>query len=43
VWEIHKHGSGRGIEMFSMAEYCDTFHIERGKKQGIQNMPKGDI
>jgi len=26
-----------------MVEYCDTLHIERGEKQGIQNIPKGGI
>ena len=24
-----------------MVEYCDTLHIERGEKQGIQSIPKG--
>jgi len=24
-----------------MVEYCDTLHIEREEKQGIQSIPKG--
>ena len=43
MWENCKHGSVRGIKMLSMVEYCDTLHIERGEKQGIQNISKGGI
>ncbi len=43
-----KHGSVRGIKQISMwslsevemVEYCDTPHIEREEKQGIQSIPK---
>ena len=38
-----KSGSVRDVNVFAMAEYCDTFHTERGKKRGIQSMPKGNI
>jgi len=43
VWENYKHGSVRGVKMLSMVKYCDTLHIERGEKQGIQTKPKGGI
>ena len=29
--------------MFPKVEYCDTLHTERGEKQGIQSIPKGDV
>ena len=38
-----KSGSVRDVKMFSMVEYCDTLQTERGEKQGIQSIPKGDI
>jgi hypothetical protein len=37
--EILKSGSVRGIKQLSMVESCDTPHIERGEKQGIQSIP----
>jgi len=40
MWEIHKSGSVRGIEILShMVEYCDTPQTERAEKQGIQSIP----
>jgi len=35
-----KYGSVRGVEQTFMVEYCDTPHIEREEKQGIQSIPK---
>ena len=35
-----KSGSVRGVKQPSMVEYCDTPHIEREEKQGIQSIPK---
>ena len=35
-----KYGSVRGVEQSFMVEYCDTPHIEREEKQGIQSIPK---
>jgi len=34
-----------GRRIAFMVEYCDTPHIEREEKQGIQNIPKkgGDL
>jgi hypothetical protein len=41
MWEIHKSGSVRGIEVSSAwFEYCDTPQTERVEKLGIQNKPK---
>ncbi|MDI6795142.1 MAG: hypothetical protein QME81_20135, partial [bacterium] len=34
-----KSGSVRDIKQTSMVEYCDTLHIEREEKQGIQSIP----
>jgi len=40
MWEIHKYGSVRGVEILTRFKYCDTLHIEREEKQGKQNKPK---
>ena len=41
MWETHKSGSVRGIEVFfKWLEYCDTPQTERAEKLGIQNKPK---
>jgi len=37
IWTL---GSVRGIKQSFMVEYCDTPHIEREEKQGIQSIPK---
>ena len=34
-----KSGSVRDTKQTSMVEYCDTPHIEREEKQGIQSIP----
>jgi len=41
--EIFKSGSARDIKIHPRVEYCDTPHIEREEKQGIQSIPKGGI
>jgi len=39
--ESRTYGSVRDVKQFPMVEYCDTLHIEREEKQGIQSIPKG--
>jgi group II intron reverse transcriptase/maturase len=40
MWETHKSGSVRGIEVPHRVEYCDTLRTERVEKRGTQTKPK---
>jgi len=41
MWEIHKSGSVRGIEVLHMVGYCGTLDTERQEQQRKQIKPKG--
>jgi hypothetical protein len=40
MWEIHKSGSVRGIEVLHKVKYCGTLDTERQEKQRKQIKPK---
>jgi hypothetical protein len=40
MWEIHKSGSVRGIEVLYTVEYCGTLDTERQEKLRKQIKPK---
>jgi group II intron reverse transcriptase/maturase len=40
MWETHKSGSVRGIEIPHKVESCDTLRTERAETRGIQTKPK---